>query len=199
MPGELGKNSNSNKTGALIKTSSFNTLEGPVWAGWVGTIAVILGFYLASSYAVEATKHYTLYAQSADEFATLWKCPKGELEEENVSLQTCEGMAGRVAAFIEARPDWFRGFQIFVGVTGTILAMVSIFIAMGLIDWRPWAPSAFVAVTGALAALDLAVFIATANSNPILRDEYLWDSLLWFLIHSGLMVAALAGMKDDSA
>lgn len=160
---------------------------------------MVLGFYLAASYGVEASKHYTLYAQSVEEFSTLWECPEGELEEENVSLQTCEKMAERTAALIEARPDWFRAFQIFVGVTGAILAMVSIFIAMGLIDWRPWAPSAFVAVTGALAALDLAVFVATANSDPILRDEYLWNSLLWFLIHSGLMMAALAGMKEEPA
>ncbi|MGH8728685.1 MAG: hypothetical protein ACREV9_11135 [Burkholderiales bacterium] len=172
-------------------------MEGPAWATWVGTIAVILGFYLASAYGVEAAKQYTLHAESVAEFATLWECPEDELIEENVSLQACEGMAERVEAIIEVRPDWFRGFHMAVGIGGALLALVSIFVATGLIDWRPWAPSAFIAVTGALAVLDLAVFIATANSDPVLRDEYLWNSLLWFLIHSGLMAATIAGKQEN--
>ena len=167
------------------------------WPSWVGAIAVVLGLWLAASHGVEASRHWVLPSASSGEWAGMWECPEDELIEENVSLRTCEQMAERVGAFVGARADWFRDFSIPAFVAGSILAIASMFVAMGLLDGRRWAARAFVATVGALALLDLALFAASANSHPIIRDEYLWNSLLWFVLHVGLITAVVAGLQED--
>lgn len=181
-----------------MRTNLDRPSTDPAWTTWVGTLTILLGLYLAAAYAVEATKQYVLRSSTGAEFATLWECPADELAEEDVSELTCEQMAGRVAAFIDARPDWFRSFNLGVGIAGSLFALISIFVAMGVMDRRPWARPALTGVMAALALLDLAVFTASANAPPIIRDEYLWNSLLWFLIHTGLIAALVAGKQEDA-
>jgi hypothetical protein len=48
---------------------------------------------------------------------------------------------------------------------------------------------------GALAALDVIGFVAVVNAGPLLRDFYLWQLLLWFLIHLMMTVAAVVGRQ----
>lgn len=167
------------------------------WPSWVGAIAVVLGLWLAAAYGVEAARHWVLPSASSGQWSSMWECPEDELIEENVSPRTCEQMAERVGAFIGARADWFRAFGIAAFSAGVVLAIASMFVAMGLLDGRRWAPRAFVLTLGALAGLDLALFAASANSHPIVRDEYLWNSLLWFVLHVGLIAAVVAGVQED--
>lgn len=176
---------------------------GPAWAEWLGVLAVILGAYLTASNAVHVTKqHVFSLPVSAEERAQELACPKDELIEEGITLEICKQMQANIETTLITTPDWFLGFQFWLGVVGIVLAAGSIWAGMALVDWRSWAPPAFIAVMLALVLVELAGFIAAAQSGPMIRKDYLWDYLLWLAIHISLataVAAAWTGGREEAA
>src|SRR5690606_9427186 len=96
----------------------------------------------------------------------------------------------------------FPGYQTTLSALGTLLALVSIAVGAALVDERRWAPGAAIVVFGALALIDAASFVGAANTGPILRGLYMWNFLLWLVIHLMMTAAAVAGragIADASA
>ena len=46
--------------------------------------------------------------------------------------------------------------------------------------------------------IDLLQFAAVVNAGPILRDLYLWNILLWCVIHLMMTTGALAGRHSEA-
>ena len=66
-------------------------------------------------------------------------------------------------------------------------------VGAALLSRRAGSANAAIGVFGALAVVDLGLFIAAVNAGPILRGEYLWPAVTWFAIHLLMVVAAVAG------
>ncbi|NIR96835.1 MAG: hypothetical protein GWO03_01820 [Gammaproteobacteria bacterium] len=174
----------------------------PRWAEWMGVIAVILGAYLTASQGVHLTKQYVFALPIGQaERAQNLECPEDELREEGITLEVCRQMQADIEATLITTPRWFLRAQIGLGIAGIILAAGSLITGMALVDWRAWAPGAFITVMAGLIALELAGFIVSANSGPMIRKAYLWDYLLWLAIHISLMTGVLAawtGGREDT-
>lgn len=171
--------------------------ESPVWASWLGAIAIVFGLFLAATHANELLKQVVITPDSAAAQNKPLKCPEDELEEEGISMAECELMATNVKNMIVSRPQWFRAFQIGLMMVGTIIAIGSIFIGIALVDYRKWAPTAAIITFSALAAIDVIGIVAVINTGPLLRELYLWDILLWVIIHLMMIAGALAGRRDE--
>lgn len=172
------------------------SVSGPAWASSLGVVAVVLGVFLTAMHGNELMKHAIITVPAAgDEQLAEPDCPPDELEEEGVSLAECEQLVAHVRTITVSRPDWFRGFHMSVAGLGVLVAFGSIVVGAALIDGRGWAPGAAVLNFGTLAALDVTSFVAVVNSGPLLRDLYLWQLVLWFLIHAMMMVAAVVGRQ----
>jgi hypothetical protein len=125
-------------------------------------------------------------------------CPDEELEEEGISLAECEYMVSHVEGIASSTPDWFPSVQMGLTFAGMILAFISIIIGGALVNHTSWASSAAVLTFGALVLVDLLQFAAVVNAGPILRDLYLWNILLWFVIHLMMTTGALAGRHSEA-
>lgn len=182
------------------KTSaaSHNHPESPAWASWLGVVAIVLGIFLAAVHGTELTKQIVIAPETAAVQGKPLKCHEDELVEEGISLAECELMATNIKSMIVSRPDWFRDFQITLSSVGIIVALVSIFVGIALVDYRRWAPFAAVLTFGALLVIDLIGFLAVVNTGPLLRAFYLWQILLWFIIHLMMTVGAVAGLHNES-
>jgi len=165
-------------------------------ATWGAVMAFVLGLLLAADYGVTASIHHTLSARSAEEWGTRWKCPPDELEEERVSLAECQAMAARVEGIVVARPGWFAGSQILIGVAGAMLALASALAAVAFMDGRRWAVKAFLASIAGLLALDLAQLSLASLTGPLLRSDHLWKYGVWLMIHAALMSALLHAVRS---
>jgi len=166
---------------------------GPVWAEWIGVLAVLLGAYLTASSSIHTIKQY-VYALpiTAAQRASELKCPKDELIEEGITVTVCKQMQASIETILVTTPKWFLTLQFWLGVEGIVLAAASIWAGMALVDWRPWAPRAFLTVAGGLILLELIGLVASAESGPMIRKEYLWDYLLWLALYIALATAVFA-------
>lgn len=127
-------------------------------------------------------------------------CPEDELEEEGLSLAECEYMVTHVEGIALSTPDWFPAAQMWMAGIGTVLAFISIIVGGALVNYKPSAAGIAMLVFAGLTLVDLGQFMAVVNTGPILRDIYLWNILLWFLIHLMMLCAVVAGRSQpDSA
>ncbi|MEQ8230230.1 MAG: hypothetical protein RLW61_10925 [Gammaproteobacteria bacterium] len=175
-------------------------LDTPGWASALGAIAVVLGVFLTALHANEVMKQYVVTAaMPADGVMPPADCPAEELEEEGLSRAECEYMVAHVAGIALSSPAWFPRAQIVLALTGMTLGFVSIIIGGALVNYSPSASLAAVLVFGGLAGVDALQFAAVVNTGPILRDVYLWQVLLWFLIHLMMTAAAIAGRDSEAS
>lgn len=157
-------------------------------------MAVVLGVLLAAGHGTEWMKQAVIAdATPAHGQLPAAECPEDELIEEGLTLAECEQLVSNVRGFVVSAPPWFPGFATAVSATGTLLAIVSIVVGAALVVRRGWAPGAAVPVFGALALVDAAGFVGAVNAGPILRGVYLWDFLVWFVIHAMMTAGAAAG------
>jgi hypothetical protein len=173
---------------------------GFAWASWLGAVAVVLGIALAATQGTELMKQAVSGAPAipADQVSAA-DCREDELEEEGLSFAECRQMVANVENLTVSGPAWFREVQIGLAGVGTIIALGSIVVGVALVDDRTWAPTWAVLTFAALAGLDVLGFIAAVNAGPIIRQLYLWDILLWFLLHLMMAVGAIAGRDSDTA
>lgn len=162
---------------------------------WTGVLAVVLGLLLAAEFGVLGGTHFAIGPQTTEQWSKSWRCPADELAEENVSLAECQSMAARVGAIIAARPAWFRPAQIALGSVGVIAALVSVIVAIGMVDRRRWAARAAVFSFSVLLGLDALQIAMAAQTGPVLRSESLWKFVPWGVVHLALLTAVLAGMQ----
>lgn len=172
--------------------------SAPASAAWLGIIAVVFGILLTAGHANEWLTQKVISPDSAAARGLESECPEDELEEEGLSAAECRLMVSQVRIMIASRPPWFRAFQMGLASVGTVLALLSIFAGIALIDNRPWAGGVALVIFGTLLAIDLLEFIAAVNVGPLLRAMYLWNILLWFFIHLCMTVAAVAGRGGDT-
>lgn len=175
------------------------TVAGPAWASWLGVVAIVLGVFLTATHGNEWMKQAVI-TQPADAGEQIAEpdCPADELEEEELSLAECEQLVAHVQTITVSRPDWFRGFQIGLSALGMLIAFGSVIVGAALLNHRSWAPVAALLTFGALAAIDVVGFIAVVNAGPLLRDLYLWNLVLWFLIHLMMTVAVFVGQQAET-
>lgn len=189
----------------ILTTSFFmetTTLDktGLAWASWLGVVAVLLGVLLACWHANEWMK-LSIVGDPPFSVADMPEpaCDEDEMEEEGLTLAECRQLALNVHDISISAPEWFRGFHMTVSFAGFVIALISIFVGIALVDYRRWAPSAALLTFAALAAVDVVSFTGVVNSGPLIRQMYLWSILLWFFIHMVMTVAAYTGrgMQDD--
>jgi hypothetical protein len=174
--------------------------ETPDWASRLGVVAIVLGILLAAWHANEwlklaivGTPPYTIETMPEPD------CEQDELEEEGLSLEECRQLALAVHDISISSPAWFKSFHMSVSAAGTLLALLSIFAGVALVDYRPWSVSLAFLAFGALAVVDAVSFTGVVNSGPLIRQMYLWSILLWFFIHLALAVSAAAARHNVSA
>ena len=172
--------------------------ETGAWSSWTGIILVVLGVYLTAAHGIGLMVHAVLDGEAAivqnDYFQD---CPQDELQRDGISLVMCTQATRNTDTILLSRPEWYRGLQMWLKGAGTLLAFASIFIGVALIEHRPWSGMAAIVVLSGLLVVDLAGFLATVNSGPLLRQLYLWHIMLWFFIHTLLLVAVVAGRDSD--
>ena len=173
--------------------------EGPAWASWLGAIAIVLGVFLTAVQGNEWMTQYVMSNYMPDGGKPAAVCPEEELEEEGLALEECEYLLTQVYGLDASTPDWFpRTYLILAGV-GTVLAFASVMTGGALVNYRPWAPVAAIAVFGMLAAVDMSQFIAVVNTGPTIRQLYLTNVLLWFLLHLLVLASVVAGIHGQYA
>lgn len=171
---------------------ALTTNESATWGSGLGVVAILLGILLTTWHANEWMK-FLIVAEPPYSIATMPEpdCEEDELEEEGLSLTECHQLAYTVQSINISSPDWFKSFHVWLSAAGTLLALVSIFVGIALVDHRPWAAGGAVWAFGALAALDVVSFTAVVNTGPLIRQMYLWSILLWFFIHLSMSVGAI--------
>ena len=175
------------------------TEPGPAWAAALGSVAVLFGVLLVAAQGNEALAQRIIAPDSVAARNVPVDCRKDEAEQEGVSVAECELMVANVKMMIVSRPPWFRAVQFGLAMAGTAAGLASIFVGMALVDYRPWAPRAAVAMFSILLALDGAGFGAAFFTGPLLRALYLWNLFLWTSIHLCLVMGAAAGRRAESA
>ena len=177
-----------------------NTPDAPAWASSLGIVAVVLGILFAAwqanewmKLAIVGTPPYTIATMPEPD------CEADELLEEGLSQAECNQLALAVHDISISSPGWFKAFHIAVSAAGTVVALLSVFVGIALVDYRRWAASAAVQVFGVLLVLDAVSFTGVVNSGPLIRQMYLWSILLWFFIHLALAVGAMASRHGERA
>ncbi|MEX2122903.1 MAG: hypothetical protein WD795_03340 [Woeseia sp.] len=177
-----------------------NKSDAPDWASRLGIVTILLGILLAAwqanewmKLAIVGTPPYTIATMPEPD------CEDDELEEEGLSLEECRQLAFAVHDISISSPAWFKSFHMTVSAAGTVLALLSVFVGVALVDYRRWAAAVAIPVFGALAVLDAVSFTGVVNSGPLIRQMYLWSILLWFFIHLALAVGAIVGRQDELA
>lgn len=164
------------------------------WASWLGVAAVVLGVLLTASHGTEWMRQAVItQATPASGQLPAAECPEDELIEEGLSLEECEQLVSHVRGFLVSAPEWFPGVMGVLAAAGTLLAALSVIVGAALLSRRAWSAHGAIAVFGALAAVDLGMFIAAVNAGPLLRGAYLWPALTGFAIHLLMLAAAFAG------
>jgi len=170
------------------------------WYSALGAVAVVLGLLLAVSHANEWMKQAVIAAATpASQQLPAANCPEDELAEEGLSVAECKHMVARVQAYVVSAPPWFPTVQIVLSVLGTLAALASAALGAALVNLRAWAPRVASVAFAILLAIDGAGFVAAVNAGPIIRSEYLWPTLLWFVLHLMLLVACVAAIHDEAA
>ncbi|MFW6094134.1 MAG: hypothetical protein ACODAC_09190 [Pseudomonadota bacterium] len=186
---------------ARARSQARGARDGPAWGSWVGIVAVVLGILLAAAHATEITRQGVMLTAAPADTRSLpaADCPADELEEEGLTLAECEQLVSDVRSQALSAPPWYPTAQFAIAGTGTLLALLSVIAGTALLDRRPWAGGAALAAFVALAAVDVAGFIAAVNAGPILRSARLWPLVVWFTLHLMLATAAAAGRRSDVA
>lgn len=171
----------------------------PNWASILGVVAIMLGVFLTGMHGTEAMKQSVIakHMPAAGEMPAA-DCPQDELEEEGITLEECVFMVDRLEGLSLSTPDGFEGKYMTLAVIGTILAFASVVIGGALVNYTSWASSAAVAVFAGLALVDVLQFATVVTAGPLIRDLYLWNILLWLILHSMLLVGALAGRHTEA-
>lgn len=186
--------------GVPISNGAAPTPELSSWVGWLGSVAVVLGIVLAATDGTELMKQAVSVEPAIPaEQVSAADCRADELKEEGFAFAECKQMVANIQSLTVSRPGWFRRLQIGLAGLGTILALGSILVGVALVDNRSWAPAGAILAFAALTGLDGVGFIAAVNGGPIIRQLYLGDILLWFLLHLMMTVAAVAGYVGDRA
>lgn len=173
--------------------------RGPGWASALGVVAIVLGVFLTGYHGNELMKQaVTVNAMPASDKMPAADCPQEELEEEGLTLAECEYLVSHIEGIALSTPDWFPTVQMGLAATGMVLAFISIIVGGALVNYKSSAVTAAILVFAALTLVDVAQFTAVVNTGPLLRDIYLWNILLWFLIHMMMMVAAIAGRHSEA-
>ncbi|MEX2516841.1 MAG: hypothetical protein WD572_08055 [Gammaproteobacteria bacterium] len=176
-----------------------NNTSTPNWASILGVVAIMLGVLMTAAHGNEWMKQSVITSNMpATGEMPAADCPAEELEEEGISLAECEYLVDHVKGISLATPDWFPGAMMTLAALGMALAFVSIVIGGALVNYTAWATTAAIAVFGGLAAIDMLQFAVVVNAGPILRDVYLWNILLWFVLHMMLLVGAIAGRHTET-
>ncbi|MCX4188806.1 hypothetical protein [Methylophaga sp. OBS3] len=171
----------------------------PQWASILGVVAIMLGVFLTAMHGTEWMKQSVIVSNMPESgVMPEADCPLEELEEEGISLAECEYLVDHVGGFALSMPDWFPGAMMTLAMIGTILAFLSVIIGGALVNYTSWSSAAAVAVFAGLALVDLLQFAVVVNTGPVLRDYYLWSILLWLIIHSMLLVGAVAGRHTEA-
>lgn len=172
----------------------------PVWASCLGITIIIMGVYLSAAHGNQLLKYIVLDGIPSVEMVEYkYKCPEDELEEEGITLAMCKQKTANVDTILLSIPDWFRGFQIGLMLSGTLVAFVSIFAGISLLEYRSYAPLAAVVTVSLLLLVDIAGFIAVVITGPLTRQLYLWDILLWCFVHAILLAAIFAGRRESQS
>lgn len=180
-------------------TPVIDRTESPLWANWLGIMALIFGILLLGMQGTELLKHSVMLPDSAAARDAPPRCPEYDLEKDGLSIEYCHAMAGYIKSMIVTTPSWYRDYQVSASIVSVLVALVSIFAAIALIDNRRWAVQLALITFSILVLIDVVSIIATYNSGPLLRSIYLWDHLLWFFIHMILASASITGMLSSDA
>ena len=170
----------------------------PAWTSWLGTTAILFGIFLTAVHGNEVLSHLVYEPDSAAMHDIPIDCEEDELDEEGITLEECNLMGTTVKNVILSSPDWFRGFYIGLSAVGIVVALLSVFVGILLVDYRSWVVIPAIVVFGTLLAIDIIGFLAVVNTGPLLRAMYLQDILLWTLIHLVMTAGALAGSHPDT-
>lgn len=198
MAGEKPRNDNSpiESLGGAHPDRNHTAPAG--WASALGAVIFLLGILLTASHGNEWMKQAVIAASApAGQQLPAADCPADELEEEGLSLAECEHLLSRVRGFVLSAPDWFPRFQIALSALGTFIAAGSILVGTALVNARSWAPRAATVILALLIAIDLLAFIAAVNAGPIIRGEYLWGILVWFVLHVIMTAGVIAGRHSE--
>jgi len=171
----------------------------PAWAGALGVIAIVLGVFLTATHANEWMKQSVVGGFAPpSKILPAAICPEDELADEGLSLVECEQMVARLEGVIQATPDWFVAVQTALATLGTLIAFGSIVVGAALVNFRTWAPLAAVVTFGALLSIDIGGALAALNAGPIVREMYLWNALLWILLHLMMTIGAVIGQRGGA-
>jgi hypothetical protein len=180
-----------------MEASRVNSFQ-PAWTSWLGVMAILFGIFLTAAHGNQVLSHLVYEPDSAAMHDISIDCEEDELEEEGITLEECNLMGTTVKNVILSSPDWFRDFHIGLSAVGIVVALVSVFVGILLVDYRSWVVKPAIVVFGALLAIDMIGFLTVVNTGPLLRAMYLWDILLWALIHLVMTAGALAGFHPDT-
>jgi len=178
-------------------TQVIDKSESPYWANWLGIMTIVFGILLAAMHGTELTRQHVLEPVSAAVQDIPPRCPEFDLEKDGLSVEYCQAMATHIKSQIVATPIWFRDLQIKLSATGIIIALISIYVGIALIDNRRWAPKAAAVIFSVLILIDITGFLAVYNSGPLLRSIYLWNIFLWLAIHFMMTAAVIAGIHEE--
>lgn len=172
---------------------------GPAWASALGVVTIVLGVFLTAFHGNEAMKQAVMVKHMPGTGGLpAAVCPEEELEEEGLSPGECKYMVTHIEGIALSTPEWFPAAQMWLAGSGTVLAFISIIVGGALVNYRPAATGVAVVVFSGLTIIDIGQFAAVVNTGPILRDIYLWNNLLWFLIHLMMLCAAVAGRQAST-
>ena len=171
----------------------------PAWATSLGVVAIALGVFLTATHANEWMKQSVVarFAPSS-KILPAAVCRDDELADEGLSLVECEQMVARLEGIIQTTPEWFISAQTALASLGALIAFASIIVGAALVSFRSWAPLAAVVTFGALMLIDIGGLLAALNAGPIVREIYLWNALLWMLIHLMMTVGAVIGWREGA-
>ncbi len=180
-------------------TQIINNTESPFWEHWLGVMTIIFGVLLVAMQGTEILRQSTLKPDSAAVQDVPPRCPEYDLEKDGLSVEYCHAMVAHLKGQILTTPKWFRSFEIKLSTVGLVFALLSIIAGIALIDNRAWATSACLAVFLGLTLVDGITFIAVYASGPLARSLYLWNDMLWLVIHMTMTAAILAGIHEEQA
>lgn len=188
-----------------VETFGVHRLDSPrgdanrgTWASALGTVAVLLGLLMTVSHATEWMKQSVIQAATpASRQLPPAQCRPDELEEEKLTVAECEHMVARVQVYVLTAPSWFPAARSVLSVIGTFVAFSSVLIGAALVNMRDWAPRLATGVFSILLLIDGGGFLAAVNAGPVIRSEYLWPSLIWFVLHLIMLVACIAVFQNE--
>lgn len=170
------------------------------WSARLGVVAILFGMLFSASTANELMK-FSIVGSPPYTIATMPEpdCEEDELVEEGLSETECRQLALAVHDTSISSPAWFVPFYRTLSAVQSVVALLSVIVGMALVNGRSTAGTAAIAVFGALTLLDTISFMAVVNTGPLLRQMYLWNGLIWIVIHGTMAIAAITGRQKDAA